>query len=213
MATIFTIGHSKHTLPQLVALLRQHGVTALADVRSSPFSRFAAQFNAPELKRSLPTFGLAYVPLGEQLGARSKNTANYRSGKVQYDLLAQDPLFTDGLSRVLAGAERHTIALMCAEKDPLECHRALLVSRNLVLLGATIQHIHADGTLESHRELERRMLKAAHLPEADLFIPLDNLIQQSYAILGDKVAYAEESLKVAEDAPAYDGASPTEVEP
>ena len=125
---LFTVGHSTHNIETFLSLLTINGVTAIADVRSSPYSRFSPQFTREALKQSLRLANVAYTFLGKELGARSDNPACYRGGKVQYDLLAQQPAFADGIARVNEGMARYTIALMCAEKDPIECHRALLVA-------------------------------------------------------------------------------------
>ena len=113
--------------------------------------------------------GIAYTFLGRELGARSDNPACYQEGKVQFDRLAQEPIFAEGIGRVIQGMQRYRIALLCAEKDPLDCHRALLVARKLSETGITISHIHADGVLESHQALESRLLAACKLPAGDLF--------------------------------------------
>src|SRR5437870_5320444 len=97
---VLTIGHSTHSMDAFIALLRQHGVTALADVRSAPFSRFNPQFNKEALKHSLKAHGIKYVFLGRELGARSPDRACYENGRVQYARLARTESFHAGLDRV-----------------------------------------------------------------------------------------------------------------
>ena len=128
---VFTIGHSTHPPERFLALLRQHGITALCDVRSRPYSRLNGQFNRENLQESLRESGITYVFLGKELGARSEDASCYVRGKVQYDHLARTELFKKGLDRVRQGMKDYRIALMCAEKDPLVCHRAILVARHL----------------------------------------------------------------------------------
>src|SRR5262249_22936578 len=154
---------------QFVGLLRQHGITAVADVRSNPYSRYNPQFNRENLQKALADAGVAYRFLGEELGARSDDPNCYEGGKVRYDKLAETPAFQRGLQRVRSGMKEHRIALMCAEKEPLECHRTILVSRHLAALGLDVQHIHVDGTLESHREAIERLSREFNMPEEDLF--------------------------------------------
>src|SRR6202521_1160216 len=103
---IFTIGHSTHPQKRFIALLLQHGITALCDVRSKPYSRVNPQFNREELKESLRERCIKYVFLGKELGARSEDPMCYENGKVQYDRLAATPAFKAGIERVLAGAEK-----------------------------------------------------------------------------------------------------------
>src|SRR5437016_2803886 len=107
---VYTIGHSTHPLENLVALLLRHGITAVADVRSAPFSRFNPQFNKDALNRDLNESGIAYVFLGRELGARSDDPACYADGRVQYARLAETELFRRGIDRVVRGAEEHRIA-------------------------------------------------------------------------------------------------------
>ena len=191
---IFTIGHSTHTLEAFVALLKLHDVTALADVRSAPFSRFNPQFNKGALERSLKAHGVKYVFLGRELGARSDDRSCYENGRVQYARLARTELFRSSLERVTRGTQEHSIALMCAEKEPLECHRTLLVARALDEQGVTVDHILNDGRLESHRDAMERLLDVTGLPHEDLFRSRNELMAQALARQEARVAYVDEKL-------------------
>jgi uncharacterized protein (DUF488 family) len=188
---IFTIGHSTHNVEKLLSLLNMHQVTALVDVRSSPYSRMNPQFNREPLKEALRGQGIAYVFLGKELGARSNDASCYVGGKVQYDRLAKTALFTEGLDRVRQGTEKYRIALMCAEKDPLACHRTILVARHLVARGMSAQHIHEDGRLESHAEAIERLMRQLKLPEGDMFRSRDDWAEDAYRLQGDRIAYEE----------------------
>jgi uncharacterized protein (DUF488 family) len=191
---LYTIGHSNHSIESFISLLQRHGVTALGDVRSHPYSRFVQQFSQEPLKSALAAAGIAYVFLGKELGARSMNAACYKQGRVQYDLLAKEPLFMEGIERLNQGMVRYQIALMCAEKDPIECHRALLVARKLFEAGISVNHILADGSLESHENMESRLLAVCKLPEGDMFKSREEFISDAYAIQGERVAYQDEAM-------------------
>ena len=156
--TVLTIGHSTHSLETLVELLQRHGVTAVADVRAAPYSRFNPQFNRESLAHSLVARGVAYVFLGSELGGRSDDPACYENGRISYERLGGAPSFRKGLDRVAQGATRHRIALMCAEKEPLECHRCLLVAPALEARGIPVAHIGPDGRLELHADAMLRLL-------------------------------------------------------
>jgi uncharacterized protein (DUF488 family) len=178
-----------------VHLLRQAGITAVADVRSVPFSRRTPHFNRGELQRVLESVGIAYVFLGGQLGARPEERSCYRDGVADYSLIARSSAFADGLRRVEEGAGRYRIALMCAERDPLDCHRTLLVARHLQDRGSTICHILADGRLEPNEITEKRLLDIADMRTADLFSPsgsVEKAIANAYERRGHKIAYREE---------------------
>ena len=190
---VFTIGHSTHSKEAFLDLLRLHGVTAVADVRSSPFSRFNPQFNRELLQQWLEANGIHYVFLGRELGARSEDASCYENGRVQYGRLARTPLFQSGLDRVLQGAGRFRVALMCAEKEPLECHRTLLVARALVARGLIVQHIHADGRLESHDAAMERLFDITGVAKADLFRSREELLADALARQEQHVAYVDEA--------------------
>jgi uncharacterized protein (DUF488 family) len=193
-ARILTIGHSTHTLEHFIALLKQHGVTAVADVRSAPYSRFNPHFNKAELERSLKAEGIRYVFLGRELGARSDDPSCYEKGRVQYARLARTEAFRQGIERLLRGAAEHRIACMCAEREPLECHRTLLVARALVDEGAEVAHIHADGRLEPHAAAMDRLLDLTGLPREDLFRSRADLVAEALARQEEKVAYVDAKL-------------------
>ena len=158
---LLTVGHSNHPIERFLALLTRHGVTALGDVRSFPRSRFNPQFNRERLDASLREHGIGYVFLGDALGGKRDEPAAR-----DYAAVSATPSFQAGLARVREGAARHRIALMCAEKDPLDCHRFVLVCRHL-RRDLEIAHILADGGLEPQDATEDRLLAAAKLtPES-----------------------------------------------
>jgi uncharacterized protein (DUF488 family) len=189
--SVYTIGHSTHALEKLIGLLQQHHVNALADVRSKPYSRMNPQFNRETLKSSLREAGIAYVFLGKELGARSDNRECYCNGRVQYDLLAKTEEFQRGIRRVKEGAKTHRIALMCAEKDPLHCHRTILVSRHLVQDGLEVRHILANGRTEEHHEAIVRLARILKLQDDDMFRSKDELEDIAYRLQGQAIAYQE----------------------
>ena len=192
---VLTVGHSNHALETLVALLLQHGVTALADVRSAPYSRFNPQFNRKALDASLETVGIEYAFMGRALGGRPDDPSCYEDGRVRYDRLAETPLFREGLERIVDGAQRQRIALMCAEKEPLDCHRTILVGRSLAERGVAVAHILADGTLEPHDETMGRLLDSAGLPREDLLQSREQLIDEAIAHRERRIAYAGKPTK------------------
>jgi uncharacterized protein (DUF488 family) len=190
---VLTIGHSTHRADAFLALLLQHHIEVVADVRSSPFSRFNPQFNRGTLEPFLKANGIRYVFLGKELGARSDDRSCYLDGRVQYERLAQATLFQSGLDRVLQGAECYRIALMCAEKEPLECHRTLLVAKALLARGLPVLHIHADGHLETHEAAMERLLDLTGVARGDLFRSREELLAEALALQEQRVAYVDEA--------------------
>jgi uncharacterized protein (DUF488 family) len=165
---LLTIGHSNLSADRFMALLTRASVTAVADVRSIPFSRWCPWFSAKALAQRLAGEGIAYIALGDSLGGRRRDPKLYRNGVADYEAMATRPEFVAGLERVVDEIARHRVCLLCAEREPLDCHRCLLVGRALAERGLTLGHIRADGTVESHAATEERLLAlAGH--DADLF--------------------------------------------
>lgn len=187
---IFTIGHSNLALADFINLLKSHGITAIADVRSTPYSKYHAHFNIDRLKNSLRENNIAYAFLGKELGARSEDMNCYIDNKVQYDLLAKQACFHEGISRVLKGTNLFRIALLCAEKDPLTCHRAILICRYLAKQVDNILHIRTDCSLESHEQLEHRLVKHLDLCQSQLFTEKAlSITDVAYELQSQKIAY------------------------
>jgi uncharacterized protein (DUF488 family) len=192
---IFTVGHSTHSINQFMELIQQHKITALCDVRSTPYSRYNPQFNKEHLKKELAKRNIVYVFMGKELGARSDNPQCYVGGQVQFDKLAKDPLFIKGINRLKNGMAKYRIALMCAEKDPIACHRTILVCRNLRSPNIIVKHILEDGSIENHKETEKRLMRLWKL-EPDMFYDEDNCIEDAYTKQAGKIAYVDKEYAV-----------------
>jgi uncharacterized protein (DUF488 family) len=153
--TIFTIGHSSHTLARLAGLLGEHGVTQVADVRRWPRSRRHPHFDDDALAVELAPYGIAYTHLAELGGHRDPIAG---SGNDGWDVPAfngyADHLtsaeFARGLARLDALATARPTAVMCAEGDWRRCHRQLLADV-LVVRGGVVSHITPAGALEPHQ--------------------------------------------------------------
>ncbi len=188
--TLYTIGHSNGTAERLLGLLNQHGITAVADVRSQPYSRFNPQFNREALATVLKNSGVGYVFLGQELGARSGDPACYRDGRAQYALIAKTPLFERGIERLLAGTENFRVAILCAEKEPLTCHRSILIARYLHEHSVGVRHILEDGSLEEHDSLLMRLLVLHGMQESNLFHTREELVSIAYEKQAEQIEYS-----------------------
>ena len=189
---IFTIGYSNHSLDKFIELLRRHAVTAIADVRSHPYSRLP-EFNREALKAVLRRNGIHYVFLGLELGARRDEKEAYVGVQANYERIAELPAFQSGVQRLREGAEMYAIALMCAEKEPLDCHRTILICRYLRRLGFEIDHILADGSLENHSTTEKRLLEITENTPTlfDHTMPSEERIEKAYDARGLEIAYRQ----------------------
>jgi len=196
MKELFTIGHSNHPMERFRELLSQHNISAIADVRSSPYSQYAPQFNRDVMEVWLRNAGVEYIFMGRQLGARSSEESCYVGEQAKYDLIAQSPIFKEGLERVLREIEKHTLTLMCSEADPLGCHRTILVCRELKRTAPHLHivHILADGATETHEEAERRLVRL-HKLQPELFGELTSdagLINRAYELQAKKIEFRKE---------------------
>ena len=189
---ILTIGHSSHEITRFLELLEEHQIEVVVDVRSTPYSRWQPQFNRETLAKSLKPNDIVYEFLGTELGARSNDSSCYKDGRVQYRLLANTELFQVGIQRILALCKDQRIVMMCAEKDPLDCHRTILVSRELINVGEQIDHIIATGETESHMATMRRLQKQIGQPDFDLFRSDKDLLDEAYSIQEKKIAYSSD---------------------
>ena len=187
----FTIGHSNHTAEKFLRLLLSHRVEEVVDVRSSPRSRFNPQFNRRTLEATLEEAGVGYEFMGSALGGRPADPSCYdREGRVQYDRLAETNAFKAGVRQALLRAGIRRIAFMCSEKEPLNCHRALLIARLLTEGGLGISHILADGDLEDHAAAMDRLLDRFNLPRhGDMFCSRERHLANAVGRQSRQVAY------------------------
>jgi uncharacterized protein (DUF488 family) len=189
--SVLTIGHSTHSWERFAALLRNAGVTAIADVRTSPYSRRCPHFNREELGEKLRLDEIFYVFLGKELGGRPSERRFYCDGVADYEKMAKATQFNKGLDRVVEGAKKYRIALMCAEHDPLDCHRCLLVGRALAERGVRVSHILSDGAIVSHAEIEGKLLEISGRSGDDFFASRAERLAAAYKDRSRKVAFAE----------------------
>lgn len=206
---VLTIGHSTHAVGQFIDLLARHGVTMLADVRAVPYSRFNPQFNRETLAGSLVARDLAYVFLGRELGGRSEDPALYDDGRIDYERVRGTRSFKRGLERVTQGPAGCRIALMCAEGEPLECHRCLLVAPALEARGVSVAHIRSDGELERHGDAMDRLMTRYGLDDSSesrrLFPrPLAERVTDALARQARRFAYRDQK-RVNDCAPSDQG--------
>lgn len=158
--TLYTLGHSATAPDAFLALLRARNVELVVDVRSLPRSLRFPQFDRIELETSLLAAGIRYVFLGEELGGRPDDPKLYRSdGLVDYRACRRSRQFRTGIDRTLVELEKSDLALLCAEEDPLECHRFLMICPELLPLGVVPTHLRKGGALESQSDAEDRLLQ------------------------------------------------------
>lgn len=192
MAKVFSIGYSNLSMEQFCKLLHLHGITAIADVRSSPYSKAFPNYNRESMPAWLNEAKVKYVYLGLELGPRSSDKSLYKNDQIQFSLLSQTDLFCKGIERLSNGSQNHNIAIMCAEKDPMTCHRSLLVAEYAKDHGLDFVHIHQNGDLETHDNmLKRAMAQYKIMP--DMLTDEDTCKKMAHQKLCTQFAYKRTS--------------------
>lgn len=189
---ILTIGHSSQSKERFRAILGNYGVELLLDVRSAPFSRHAPQFNRPEFSGWLARSGIQYTFAGKSLGGRPADPSVYEQGRVSYRRMSGASSFLAALRRLTRLSRTLRCALVCAEADPLECHRFLLIAKALARHSIEVQHILPDGTIESHESAERRLVLSTALAQSELFLTYDDAVEAAYDLQESRFAYRKQ---------------------
>ena len=201
---IYTIGYSGYhqNINGFVSDLAAHGISVVADVRTSPYSKYAAEFNRESLDAFLRTKGIKYVFMGDELGARPSDHACYVNGSVDYDKIQNADFFRNGLRRLQDGIDTgFIIALLCAEKDPICCHRNILVAHALAKRGVKVRHLiqltpGESAVVEESSDTESRLFEECdmdQLSQGDLFMSNDERIERAYRVRFKEIAYREEN--------------------
>jgi uncharacterized protein (DUF488 family) len=146
MTTLFTIGHSTRTLPELIEVLQAHGIKNLVDIRAFPMSRRLPHFNRETLEVELPKAGIEYLWEPRMGGRRkktaavSRNTALRNESFRNYADYMLTPEFQQAAEAVRKLADEKATAYMCAERMYFQCHR-MLVSDYYVAHGNEVRHL------------------------------------------------------------------------
>ena len=179
MSTVLTIGHSNHQVRELVDMITGAGGNHVVDVRSSPYSRYMSDFNREVLAQTLEDAGLGYSYLGKELGGRPSLPGLMTNGVADYGKMARAEAFGSGIEALMALMSDAAPVLMCAEGEPLECHRCLLVGRHLHDKGLAVSHIRKNGDVEPHAATEKRLVDHYH-PHPDLLMSADDMVADAY---------------------------------
>jgi uncharacterized protein (DUF488 family) len=191
---IYTVGHSSQPIESFIEQLQAHRIEVVADVRSVPYSRRYPHFSRETLQKSLIVASIRYLFVGRELGARRDEPECYVDGRASYEEIAKLPNFLRGVERLMEGAETRRIAMMCAEQDPLTCHRTILICRVLSRQGIQIKHIERGGSLEEHAQAEQRLIREelGDGGQGQLFADIgrpDARLEQAYTARGTRIAY------------------------
>jgi hypothetical protein len=197
--TFYTIGHSNHPIEYFLELLQTHDIDCVVDVRSTPASKYTPQYNQRPLAAFLHQHDIRYLPFAEAFGARQNHPDVLDDqGQVDFEKVRRTDAFRTGVRRLENGLERgHRIALLCAEADPLECHRFAMVAVHFVRTGYQVHHILKDKSLLTHEKAEERLLEKyqKRLPQPSLFQPnVDekDRLEAAYRLCNREIGWKEE---------------------
>lgn len=195
---LFTIGHSIHQLDEFVLLLSQYKIDYVLDVRSTPYSKYAENYNREILNKYLLLNKIHYSYMGAYFGARQENKTLYsQEGYLDFEKVRSTSLFLKGVDNVKKGlSQGYNIVLMCTEKDPLDCHRAIMVARGFELEGFDVKHILFDGSLINQKELDNILLDK-YFPDRNQLTIFDydkpqdeeELLKQAYIMRNKEIGY------------------------
>ncbi|MCI8399352.1 MAG: DUF488 domain-containing protein [Oscillibacter sp.] len=197
---IYTIGYAGFGIDAFLAALHQHRVKVLVDVRSSPFSGFHQDYNKPQLEQTLRSQGIYYRNYAREFGARQTERSYYPKGYLDFELWAESPEFREGVRKIEDSMEQgYTFALMCAEIEPIDCHRTILVARAFSDHGYDVQHIRPRKPLLPHKDLEAQLLDL-YFPDRDQIVlgqPVQDekeLLKEAYRLRNEKIGYRLEDV-------------------
>jgi uncharacterized protein (DUF488 family) len=205
--TIYTVGHSTHPIEVFLDLLKAYSISCLIDVRSVAASSYNPQYNKEPLSNFLKANGITYLHFAEEFGARHTDPDLLdEEGKVNFELVRKSWNFKNGIERLWQGIDKgFTIALMCSESEPFDCHRFSMVSIALEKEGFDVKHILKDKTLKTNSQLESQLLKKYEkkIPQPDMFQPnitVEDQLKVAYRLRNKEIAFSPYSKQPQEEA-------------
>jgi uncharacterized protein (DUF488 family) len=158
--TIYTIGYSGYKPEDFIDELKRRKINVLIDVRSQPYSKYRSEYNKESINELLKSQSIIYRNLALEFGARQTNRNYYSDGKLDFDKFAVSEIFSQGIEKVKTASNLgYIMTLMCAEKEPEKCHRAILVARALRDNGFEIRHIIPGQPDYTQEDLEQKILE------------------------------------------------------
>lgn len=199
---LYTIGHSNHTIEKFIKLLKQHEINCVVDVRSNPYSKYNEQFNRENIKRKLNQNGIYYIFMGEEFGARRKEKELYTiDGYLDFEKTVKSSNFLKGVERIKEGLKKNfNIAIMCTEKNPIDCHRNIMIAKYFFDIGYEVKNILENGEIVDQQEITRQLVdyyfpdrnQISFLPERNLD-DYDELVKKAYRLRNKEIGYVLES--------------------
>lgn len=193
ISCIYTIGYSAFSINEFIETIKNFGISCVIDVRSSPFSNYYADYNKDTLEKTLKEHNILYRNYANEFGAHQTDPMFYSGDIVDFDKFIKSDQFLEGVSKVNKGIERgYSFVLMCAEKDPIKCHRSIMLGKGFSDNGFDVRHIISKTELESQKELEERLLEMHHQDRFQLTLFGEE--QSDLELLAD--AYKKQNLAI-----------------
>ena len=169
MNTLYTIGYCRYSPESFLDTMRKHDIGAVVDVRANPYSRTFSFYNQESINKFLRINSIYYLSFAKEFGGRPKDPGLYTDDKLDPEKFVASENFKRGTKRLAEGLGKFNVCLMCAQKDPIICHRAILVSHQFRMLYPDVKIIHiTPEKLETQAELDRRVLAKFHKGQAKL---------------------------------------------
>jgi len=197
---IYTIGYSTYGIEDFIKELKKIDKLCLIDVRSCPYSEHFNDYSINNLEPILKENNIIYRNYKDEFGARQDDNKYYRSyGYLDFEEFIKSKVFQAGVEKIVKGKELgYNFVLMCAEKDPIMCHRAIMVGRGLSLAGFQIHHIVKDNDIQTQEDIENRLLNIyfPNRTQLNLFEQKtqDEYISDSYRLQNEKIGYKKEKV-------------------
>ena len=192
--TVYTIGYSGFSINDFITTLKKYHISLIVDVRSSPFSNHFPEYNRDVLESCLRTQGIYYRNYACEFGARQNDRRYYnQEGYLDFEIFAKSQYFLKGIQKLCNSMKQnYTFALMCAEKDPICCHRTILVARAFFNRGYNVIHLLENGKTITQQEINLRLIEK-YYPDRDQMTFFETV--QDDTILLEK-AYRKQNAEI-----------------
>lgn len=200
MNTVYTIGYTSFDVEKFVEVLEKFQITCLIDVRSNPKSAYYKDYDDSNLIPLLKSKGIVYRNYKDEFGARQENKEFYNDkGFLDFNLFAKSQQFNNGINKIKKAQDmKYVVCLMCAEKDPINCHRTILIARNLDKQGFNVKHILATEEFCEQCEIDKRLLEKYYPNRSQISLFNENnltdseAIEKSYQLKNEEIGFRME---------------------
>ena len=196
MNVLYTIGYTAFKLNDFINKLKIYNISCLVDVRSVAYSQHYPDYNKENLIKVLKIHGIVYRNYVAEFGARQTQQCYFNSaGYLDFEKFTQSDIFNEGYNKILLGIKKgYTFALMCAEADPIDCHRNIMVAKEFFKRGFDIKNIIKDGTIQTQEDIERRLLEIFFSTRNQLSLfnsekTENELISEAYKMKNEEIGY------------------------